>query len=154
MKSRDFVLDFNNETLTVDGSNYHLKTTSTGYFKIPLWRDEEVNMCLTEMEESEKKKTLLKLHRQFRHHPAKTTEDLLRKAGLLNKDVKRINKEVVDNCQICKRYKRSPHNPVASLPLARKFNDVVAMDLKVVKMVKCTLSTLLTCLPDFPRYGA
>lgn len=134
MKTRGFILDFNNETLTVDGSNHVLQTTSTGHFKIPLWQeDEEVNVCVTDMSEIEQRKTLLKLHRQFRHHSAKATEDILRNAGILNEDVKRINKEVVDACDICKRYKKTPARPVVSLPMAKQFNDVVAMDLKIVQ---------------------
>ena len=47
--------------------------------------------------------------------------------------MKRFNEEIANNCQIYKCYKRSSPRPVASLPLARKSNDVVAMDLKVVK---------------------
>ena len=133
MKARGFILDFNNESLMVDGSKYELQTTSTGHFKIPLWQDEEVNICVTEMGKEEQRKTLTKLHRQFRHHPAKATEDILRNAGILNEEIKRINKEVVEACQICKQYKKTPARPVVALPMAKKFNDVVAMDLKVVR---------------------
>ena len=45
MKARGFILDFNNETLTANGVCHVLQTTSTGHFKIPLWKDEEVE-CL------------------------------------------------------------------------------------------------------------
>ena len=133
MKARGFILDFNNETLTANGVCHVLQTTSTGHFKIPLWKDEEVNVCITEMEMNEQRKVLIKLHRQFRHNSAKATEDLLRNAGLLTNDIRRINKEVVADCDICKQYKKTPARPVIALPIAKKFNDVVAMDLKIVK---------------------
>ena len=107
--------------------------TATGHFKLPLWKDEEVNVCITEMETNEQRKVLTKLHRQFRHNSTKATEDLLRNAGLLNDKIKRINKEVVAECDICKQYKKTPARPVVALPIAKKFNDVVAMDLKIVK---------------------
>ena len=149
MKARGFILDFNNETLTVNGKSHVLQTTSTGHFKIPLWKDEEVNICITEMEFNEQRKVLTKLHRQFRHNSAKATEDLLRNAGLLNDDIRRINKEVVAHCEICKQYKKTPARPVVALPIAKKFNDVVAMDLKIVKMAKFISFVLLTYSLDF-----
>ena len=36
-------------------------------------------------------------------------------------------------CEICNRYKKTRPRPVVSLPLARGFNEVIAIDLKVVK---------------------
>ena len=71
------------------------------------------------MGKEEQRKTLTKLHRQFRHHPAKATEDILRNAGILNEEIKRIIKEVVEACQICKQYKKTPARPVVALPMAR-----------------------------------
>ena len=42
--------------------------------------------------------------------------------------------QIVDNispeCEICKRYKKTPPTLVVSLPLSTRFNEVVAMDLK------------------------
>ena len=42
--------------------------------------------------------------------------------------------QIVDNisveCETCKRYKKTPPTPVVSLPLATRFNEVIAMDLK------------------------
>ena len=77
-----------------------------------------------------------KLHRQFRHQPAHITEDLLRRAEILTPELKKLNIETAVNCDICKLYKRSPPRPVVALPIASKFNDVVAMDLKVFSLTK------------------
>ena len=103
MKARGFVLDFNDETLTADEISHVLKTTTAGHFKIPLWKDEEVNVCITEMEKDEQRKVLTKLHRQFRQNSAKATEDLLQNAGLLNDEIWKINKDVVASCEICQQ---------------------------------------------------
>ena len=71
------------------------------------------------------------LHQQFLHQSEKVTEDLMRQAGVLTPELKRINQNVVKDCKIRKRYKKTRPRPVASLPLARRFNEVIAIDLKV-----------------------
>ena len=85
------------------------------------------------MSETEQIKTVRKLHRQFRHQSEKVTEDMMRRAEVLTLELKRINQNVVKDCEICNRYKRTRPRPIVSLPLARRFNEVIAMDLKVVK---------------------
>ncbi|XP_072169476.1 uncharacterized protein [Diadema setosum] len=48
----------------------------------------------------------------------------------LEDDYATLIEEVSNKCEVCKRYKKTPPRPAVSLPLARQFNDVVAMDLK------------------------
>ena len=57
----------------------------------------------------------------------------MRRAGVLTPELKRTNQNVVKDCKICNRYKKTLPRPVVSLPLAGRFNEVIAMDLKVVK---------------------
>ena len=40
---------------------------------------------------------------------------------------------VHNKCQTCKRYTKTPAHPVVSLPMAKHFNEKVAMDLKIKK---------------------
>ena len=56
--------------------------------------------------------------------------NLMKSAGLVDKDVSRIVNDVVENCDICLKHKKTPPKPVVSIPLSSKFNDVVALDLK------------------------
>ena len=136
MKRRGFKIDFNSDRLSVDDESYDLSTTHNGHFKLCLWKPEEVNICVTEMSLDEKKSMIEKLHRQFRHQPAYVTETLLRRAGILSPELKKMNIEAAINCDICKLYKRSPPRPIVAAPLASKFNDVIAMDLKVFSLTK------------------
>ena len=46
--------------------------------------------------------------------------------------MKKINKDIADSCETCLRYKKTKPRPIVSAPLANKFNDVIAMDLKVL----------------------
>ena len=136
MKARGFKIDFDTDSLTVKDKCHELETTYNGHFKLPLWTYEEVELCVNEMTYDEKKAMITKLHRQFRHQPAYVTEGLLRRAEILTPELRKLNVETAINCDICKVYKRSPPRPVVALPIASKFNDVVAMDLKVLSLTK------------------
>lgn len=79
---------------------------------------------------SDVKKTALKLHKQFGHPtPARLTK-LITDAGMKNSGLEKAIKEVSDSCTICHRFKKTRPRPVVSLPMASRFNEVVAMDLK------------------------
>ena len=41
-------------------------------------------------------------------------------------------REVSKKCKICIEYKKPSPRPVVGLPMATKFNEVVAMDLKMI----------------------
>lgn len=40
--------------------------------------------------------------------------------------------DISENCDVCKRYRRTPPRPVVSFPLATEFNETVAMDIKFI----------------------
>ena len=44
MKKRGFSIEFNSDTLHVNGKSYDLATTYNGHFKLNLWKQEEVNI--------------------------------------------------------------------------------------------------------------
>ena len=41
--------------------------------------------------------------------------------------------EFLDKCKVCKKYRRTPSRPKVGLPKARDMNDVVSLDLKILK---------------------
>ena len=132
MKKRKFILNFDQDTLEVDGKKHNLSTTSKGHFKLPLWSEEECNISFNEMSEKEKKSAITKLHRQFRHQPAGITEDLLKRADCLTPELRKMNEDIAEACETCLKFKKNKPRPVVAPPLANTFNDVVAMDLKVL----------------------
>ena len=74
----------------------------------------------------------MKLHRQFGHPPAKSLVDLLKKSDLSSKRKLLKMIEVVTNeCSTCRKFKKPSPRPIVSMPLSSKFNECVAMDLKV-----------------------
>ena len=58
MKKSGFVLNFHDDSLEADGIECDLQTTLCGHFKISLWYQEEINLCVNEMSEAEQIKTV------------------------------------------------------------------------------------------------
>ena len=96
-----------------------------------------ISNSIYEEKESIPYKIALKLYKQFFHCRVEKLVKLIKMSKLwpeeeekvLGKEVKTIS----ENFNICKIYKKSPSVPLVSIPLASSFNDVVAMDLIMIK---------------------
>ncbi|CAG2236079.1 unnamed protein product [Mytilus edulis] len=55
---------------------------------------------------------------------------LLKDAGVWKEEYEQELLTIEEQCEICKRYAKTPPRPVVSLPMASQFNEKVAMDLK------------------------
>ena len=55
---------------------------------------------------------------------------LIRKAGIKDGNLEMCLRTVAENCEVCCRYKKPRPCPVVSMPMASKFNELVALDLK------------------------
>ena len=51
-------------------------------------------------------------------------------AGKLDKRVKQMIENVVEECKICRQFKKTPPRPKVALPKAVSTNEVVSLDLK------------------------
>ena len=72
----------------------------------------------------------LKLHKQFGHASSDKLIKLIRNSGTKNTKLESSLENVCKSCEVCLKFKRPVPRPIVALPLAEKFNDVVAMDLK------------------------
>uniref|UniRef100_A0AAV2MIZ9 Integrase catalytic domain-containing protein n=1 Tax=Knipowitschia caucasica TaxID=637954 RepID=A0AAV2MIZ9_KNICA len=81
------------------------------------------------MSTKEKRKVLLKLHKQFGHASAERLQKLIQSSGNTDQDCPIILQETIRDCEICQRYSRSKPKPAVGLPLASQYNETVAMDL-------------------------
>ena len=80
--------------------------------------------------ESGGREMAVKLHRQFGHPSPVKLLKLLRDAGVNNSVLEKAVSEVSEKCEICFKFKRARPKPIVSLPMASRFNEVIAMDLK------------------------
>ena len=138
LKRAKTVLDLSNDRVTMFGKPVELHLTSTGHYcvnivggKTPGSRvnSEEILTVTSGMKVEDKKKTVVKLHRQFGHASSEKLIALLKSAGSVESDVKDIVNEVCSTCIICHRFKRAKPKPVVAFSLASDFNQVVALDL-------------------------
>lgn len=133
MKKAKMQLDLASDMLSVFGKSIKLSCATTGHYYLPLipFRGENAVRALVAMNGSEDKcKVALKLHKQFAHPSARRLKLLFKDAGIVDPDYNALIDDISQTCEVCRKYRKTPPRPVVSLPLARDFNDVVAMDLK------------------------
>ena len=81
----------------------------------------------------EEKKEVIKLHKYFAHRNArKLWDNLFQPAGRM-KGKKRLVMEFLDQCEVCRKYRRTPSRPKVGLPKSKDVNEVVSIDLKILK---------------------
>ena len=73
---------------------------------------------------------MVNLHRQFAHPPKSRLIALLKDADVWKEEYEEIIEQINRECELCKIYAKTPSRPVVSMPMASKFNEKVAMDLK------------------------
>ena len=136
-------INFTKDTIQILDQNLKLGNTSTGHYVLRLSRNPEssvaevsdvlFNVNLEDMDSSRLRATAKKWHKQFTHPPAAKLIDLLSRANIKHPDIAKIITEVSETCDICLRYRKPPNKPVVAFPLANRFNETVAMDLKDIR---------------------
>ena len=136
MKKAKVKLDLEEDTAEIMGVKVALNQTSSGHYCVPIDRNDNIDIesvCAVKLElikEGERKKVMLKLHRQFAHPPAKKLAALLKDAGVWKDEYSATLDEINDKCLVCKVYSKTPPRPSVALPMAKQFNEKVCMDLK------------------------
>ena len=92
---------------------------------------EEGSVCFVKKENYvNTRRAVSKMHRILNHKKVEQMEYAYRNAGKLDSETRKLIKEVVDNCDICKKNGRSKPGLSVAIPRATDFNSVVAIDLK------------------------
>ena len=136
MKKAAVKMDLEHDTATIMGKEVALNLITSGHYCIPIDRSEEVpveNVCAVNLDMLSKEdrfKTMLKLHRQFAHPPKNRLIALLKDANVWREEYEDIIEQINAECELCKIYAKTPSRPVVGMPMASKFNEKFAMDLK------------------------
>ena len=142
LKRAQATLDFHKDKIHFLGENVPLFISQSGHYCIKLdhrstHRHEDMKKVLVAQasilnDAPDLSSKISKLHRQFAHPHPDRLKKLLRDSGISNSAVFDCIQTVSDNCDICKRFKKTPSRPIVGFPTASTFNEVVAMDLKLV----------------------
>ena len=139
LKKAGTVLDMENDRAVMFKQQIPLEFTSSGHYCVDI-RDndntthrvtgeDEVLTVTENMSPTEKRKVLLKLHKQFGHASADRLQRLIQSSGNKDKSCLSILQQIVHDCDICQRYSRTKPKPAVGLPLASEYNETVAVDL-------------------------
>ena len=88
------------------------------------------DLLVEDMTRAEKLRIAGKLHRQFNHASADRLILVVRDAGIHDEELITLLQDINGSCQTCIKYKRSSPRPAVGLPMAKEFNETLAMDLK------------------------
>ena len=81
------------------------------------------------MQENELKKHIKKIHRNVGHKSEKQLNLLFRMAKQTGPNITATLWEVIEECEVCKRYKKTPPRPRIAMAKANTANEVVSLDL-------------------------
>ena len=137
MKDAKMKIDLNNDTVEVLGRETDMITTSSGHYCLPLTGDCEdvdynwiLSVDLTSLSEKEQYKSMVKLHKQFGHHPTEKFIKLMKDAQSYYPGAERHLDKIRSGCDGCLIGGRNPDRPVVGMPMASEFNEKLAIDLK------------------------
>ncbi|VDI16939.1 Hypothetical predicted protein [Mytilus galloprovincialis] len=118
LKKAGTVLDLKNDRAIMFNKPVELEFTSSGHYcvnivktkpeiqNLPVNVEENVLNITDDMSTAEKRKTLVKVHKQFGHATFNRLSKLLNKAGMNNADTLELLRSVCENCDICMTNKR------------------------------------------------
>ena len=143
LKKAKAEINFQDDSMEILGQHLKLIESQTGHYMLPLTRtkatlesrDEFAKVTLIAKNELTTRQKAIKLHRQFAHPTSDKLLKLLRNSGNEDKDLEEEIARITKNCKVCQEFKKPPPRPVVGLPMATRFNECVAMDLKVFKNI-------------------
>ena len=140
LKKANGFINFENDTISIFGEKQVFLTTS-GHYALPIGfqcgqflsesgENQAIEYVFITTELCNKNKIASKLHRQLWHLKVEGLTDLLKSFGNTDETVFQSIEDLDISCEICTRYRRPGPGPVVGLPMAKSFNECVAMELK------------------------
>ena len=141
MKKARMILNFKDDTVSIFEKKHKLQCTDSGHYFVPLTEpifsgNQNPTVLFVDKlggkTKAEKTKIAEKLHKQFSHPSGEKLSAFVRNSGVKDDEFLKMLLELPTNCEICLRYKKAKPKPVVGFPMAVRFNQTVAMDLKEI----------------------
>ena len=150
MKKANTTINFKDDIVTMFGETIRVRLSSTGHYCVCLNKIVDVayneNVAtrvyfvnlekMNSMTKEDKERVSIKVHKQFCHASGSRLKKLMVIAGIRDKEMLKTIEGIDKNCNICIRYKKVSPKPIVTLPVAKVFNEHVAMDLKDIASKK------------------
>ena len=157
MKKIGMNIDFSCDQVHIGQEAFDLDTTSSGHYAVPLLNGKYTNyqyatavakhVLIASVEDTQKAAS--RLHRRFAHASSQQIVRLLKNANMYCKEIEEELKKTEASCDFCIKHQRAHPRPKVCLPLAERFNEVVAMDLKMIGD-----TWVLHCIDYVTRFSA
>lgn len=158
MKKLGMEMIFAKDTVQIGEDSFDLHTTSSGHYTLPLLNKkytssksatEAVNEIFLTNSWEDVKKTASRLHRRFAHASSSQIIRLLQNAKMCTKELEEELIKIDNSCEFCLKHQRAKPRPIVSLPLAERFNELVAIDLKMINK-----TWVLHCVDYVTRFSS
>ena len=130
----------NNEIFLRETNQYEkIKRSKSGHWKLKIqgkktWVQEAENLVMyvdiKSLEDYKLRKHIQRVHKNLCHRSEGQMLKLFLLAGKLDSRTRTTIKDVVQTCNICNMFKKTPPRPRVAMPKAETTNEVVSMDLK------------------------
>ena len=113
LKRLGFVIDFEEETVYVSRSHelLPLETTLKGHLAVPIAAEDTLDdevFLMHDNDQKEKEKKVTKIHKVLAHPLPQILKQFFRSSSDNSKDIMQAIDSVTENCDVCKRFKKSP----------------------------------------------
>ena len=124
-------MNLKSDKVMIFNESVDLQFTSSGHYCINIVDDsqEEILVLNENVDWENPTRTLIKLHKQFGHASADKLKQLLKSAGIDEPRIHNELKDIIENCDTCKRHGRPSARPIVGLSWANDHNQTVAVDL-------------------------
>ena len=123
------------DMMSIDNTNVVCTTTAQNHLKVVLhqdafWNTDSTVYMVKKEIDVETVESIRKVHENTYHKGIGNLLHAYRNAGKLTPEVRKVITNVVENCNVCKKYKRSQRKPKVALTKVTDFNQIVTLDLK------------------------
>ena len=140
LKKADAVIDMKNDKAFIFGKEVKLHLFTSVHYcididpstcKVDALPDITENVFVSEssLSHSDSVKQVERLHKQFGHAWTENLKRLIKNTGEQDAGLMKIIDEVVQACDVCRKYKKPVPRPTVGLSRAEDFNHSVALDL-------------------------
>ena len=160
LKKWGVVIDIENESLFIRKCDQSFKINSrlSNHWKLQIQSGKvlhkrahqlvlKVDLC--NLDDIDLRKHILKTHKNLSHKSDGQLLKLFQMAGKADTRVRKKIKEVVESCDVCKKFKKTRPRPSVALAKANTSNEVVSLDLKEKRQYN---RHILYCVDEFNGY--
>ena len=155
MKRLGFSVSFENNTVYTSKTKetFWLETTPEGHLALPFVTIalEEDIFNLNDVSKEDKIKRVEKVHNVMCHPRMDILIEFFQNSSEDDEETIEAIKTVSTNCEVCKKFKRTPSRPKVGLPMAKEFNECVSIDLKGPMTNKSYILYLVDCFSRLTR---